>query len=262
MKRARTIYYYDGTLEGMLHAVAAAAKAAVPVDGVYAAGSCVPLLFDRCVHFQTDRDQAHRLFTYLKKLGDKAPLYALNGYLSENCEAATHLLQMVQARLAEGLEVLGCYTNDSVRFLDRLSQRVGFEAHRFNGLIRFHMLNDGLLYAPFEPDCNIIGYCAGHFQQRLKNQRWMLHDIRRDQAMFWEGCRLQECAVDPEFTSFVRKHGELPESHLDGEERYYQQLWRSFHTSIANPNRENTCLQKQRMPKRYWKYLVEMNSSL
>jgi probable DNA metabolism protein len=40
----------------------------------------------------------------------------------------------------------------------------------------------------------------------------------------------------------------------------WEQLWQTYHKAINNEDRANPKLQKQFMPKRYWKYLPELDS--
>jgi probable DNA metabolism protein len=251
------IYIHDGSFEGMLHAAAAAIKSEDNVRGVYGRTDYRPLLFETPVILVVDRAQAHRLFQYLRTQQSGAELLAMNGFLSEDPEVATHLFRMIQACLKSGRGMTQCYSHDSVNYLQKLSRKVGLEAHRFNGLIRFRILEDNLQYAPFEPDCNIIGYCANHFKNRLKNSSWILHDIRRNLAVYWDRQALQDIDMEKKFSEYVQTRGEVPEHMLNSSEKHYQQLWRSFHTAIANKDRENRTLQRQLMPHRYWKYLVE-----
>ncbi len=250
-------YLHDGSFEGLLHAVATAVKSNNDVSGIYCEQGFSPQLFDTLIHLQTDSQQASRLFEYLKKLNGNAARFAMNGFLSGDHEVGIHLYRMVQECLVRGAQATQLYTHESIRYLDKLSQKVSFEAHRFTGLIRFRILEDGLQYAPFEPDCNIVGLGALHFRQRLRNIRWILHDIRRDYALYWDGDSLQSIDIDKDFTSHVRQYGEIPDSKLSEDERRYQKLWKSFHSAIANPDRKNLDLQRQFMPRRYWKYLVE-----
>ena len=196
----------------------------------------------------------------MKNLKGAAARFTINGFLSDDREVGIHLYWMVRECLVRGSEATQLYTHDSIKYLDKLSQKVSFEAHRFTGLIRFRILEDGLQYAPFEPDCMVIGHCALHFKKRLKNRRWILHDIRRNHALYWDGDSLQLIDIDEDFTKYVRQHGEIPESRLSEKERHYQELWKSFHTAIANTDRKNLGLQRQFMPRRYWKYLIEMES--
>lgn len=254
------IYLHDGSFEGLLTAVARAVKSGQPVGGIYAERGYSPGLFDRLVVVVTDQEQAHRLFSYLQALGDAAARFAVNGFLSEDREAGLHLYHLVRECLARGGRATELYSHDSIRYLEQLSRRVNLEAHRLIGLIRFRLLTDDLYYAPFEPDCNVLGHCARHFIERLGNRRWLLHDIRRDLALYWngEGETLESVAVEPEFTAYVRRHGDVADTHLGEGELHYRLLWRSFHTVIANKDRENRRLQHQLMPRRYWKYLIEV----
>jgi len=254
------IYLHDGTFEGLLHAVASAVKSQKDVQGIYAEKGFTPQIFDTLIRVKTDSQQALRLFEYLKKLGGTASHFTVNGFLSDDREVGIHLYKMVQECLVRGPKATQLYSHDSIKYLDNLSQKVSFEAHRFTGLIRFRILEDGLQYAPFEPDCMVIGHCARHFKQRLRNRRWILHDVRRNHALYWDTESLQSIDIDEDFTNHVRQHGEIPESKLSEKELHYQQLWNSFHTAIANTDRKNLDLQRQFMPRRYWKYLSEMKS--
>ena len=257
MVTQQTVYLHDGSFEGMLHAIAAAVKSEDHVRGVFAEKDYKPLLFETPISLAADSTQSSRLFEYLRKLRGTASRFAINGFLSEDPEAATHLYRMVKACLASGGGITHCYSHDSVRYLDTLSRKVGREAHRFEGLIRFRVLEDGVQYAPFEPDFNIIGYCASHFKNRLKNIRWILHDIRRNLAAYWDCQFLQYIDIDKKVCAHVQAAGEVPVHMLSNSEKQYQQLWQLFHDSIANKDRENLALQRQHMPRRYWKYLVE-----
>ncbi len=259
MDTTQYVILHDGTMDGMLHGVAAAIKSEKRVIGIYAETDYQPQLFIDVIRLNTDRVQAEKLLKYLQKLGGEAARYALNGFLSEDKEAGTHLYVMVKELLQRGGGYSQCYTHDSIRYLARLSQKVAGEAHRFTGLIRFRILDDGLQYAPFEPDCNIIGYCANHFQRRLSHTHWILHDLRRELAVCWDCKTLQQVSIDQELVNQLGKHGELPDKMLSKTEKYYQKLWKAFHRSISNTSRENLHLQRQRMPQRYWKYLVEIS---
>lgn len=254
----RRVYLHDGTFEGLLTAVARAVKAEGKIHGVYSQKNFSPQLFDAPENLDTDAEQAKKLFDYLKKLGGLSIRFAMDGYLSEDCEVGVHLQEMVNLCLIHGGGATQIYSNSSIQYLDTLSKRVRFEAHRFTGLIRFRILVDGVQYAPFEPDNIIIGYLADHFKKRFHNNRWILHDTRRNLALYWDRDNLQSIDIDEEFTTHVVAHGEIEEGRLTESESYYQQLWTTFHGAISNAKRKNLNLQRQYMPKRYWKYLVEM----
>lgn len=254
------IYLYDGSFEGLLTAVAVAVKAIEPVKGVYGRQKYVPRLFDHVTTIESDSNQAKRLFDYLHSISASASHLAMQAFFSEEKKAANYLLQFVKLCLARGVDALSLHTDDAVRELFALSRKVGFEAHRLNGLLRFRVLSDGMLYAPYESDHNVISHCAGHFQKRFSNKQWMLHDLGRNFALYWDTKSLQPVDVDGQLTEYTKRVGELPDVHLTEEEKQYQHLWRTFHSSIANPGRENKVLQRSFMPQRYWHFLIEMKS--
>lgn len=259
MTSPQSIYLHDGSFEGLLSAVAVAVKARQPVKGIFPRNNSTVWLFDRVVHVAADQLQAEKLLNYLKSLGGEACRLFMHAYLGEDREVGMHLYRMVRLCLHHGAKATELHSDDSIRYLSMLSRRVGCEAHRLYGLIRFRMLKDNLLYAPFSSDCNVIGYLAGHFSKRMRNNEWILHDVGRNIALHWDGLQLQQIEVDQDFAEHVRRHGEVPVEHYTDDEHYYQQLWRSFHAAIANPDRENRKLQRQLMPRRYWQYLVEMH---
>ncbi|WP_136796146.1 MULTISPECIES: TIGR03915 family putative DNA repair protein [Desulfosediminicola] len=258
MNTAPDTFLYDGSFDGLLTAVAYAVKSQAPVAGVYAEHHYMPTLVAGIRQIKTEREQAQRLFSYLNSLGRMPARLAFNGYLSEDKESANYIHGLVRECLRLGKSAADYFASEPIRNLKGLDKKVSFEAHRLNGLIRFRILKDGLQYAPIEPDHNVISYCANHFIKRLANRRWILHDIARDLALFWDCNTLQPVSVADDFTSFVAENGEVPPEEMAEQELHYQQLWNSFHAAISNPARENHKLQRQLMPKRYWKYLVEV----
>ena len=44
------------------------------------------------------------------------------------------------------------------------------------------------------------------------------------------------------------------------EEEQVVALWRRFYADISNPDRYNPNLRRQFMPKKYWRYLTELQS--
>jgi len=252
------IYLYDGSFEGLLSAVAVAVKSEQSVQGIYSEDGYSAQLFDTVVNVSTDSEQAQKLFSYLKNVGGYAVQFTINGYLGEDNTVGLHLYRMVQLCLKHGARGLELYSDDSIRYLSELSRRVNWEAHRLCGLIRFRELKENIYYGPFESDRNVIGYLVRHFTGRMGSSKWILHDVGRNISLYWDGSQVQSIEVDPVFTRYVRGQGEVPDGHFADKERYYQQLWRAFHVTITNPDRENRKLQRQLMPKRYWRYLVEM----
>jgi len=87
-----------------------------------------------------------------------------------------------------------------------------------------------------------------HFVDRLGSVSWVIHDVLRHQAVIYDThhWRLVHC-------------DEKKEAALSPNEKNCQDLWREYFRTIAIPSRANPKLQRQFLPERYWKYLVEMN---
>ncbi|MEM4248309.1 MAG: DUF4130 domain-containing protein, partial [Candidatus Nanoarchaeia archaeon] len=107
------------------------------------------------------------------------------------------------------------------------------------------------------PDHNIIVPVAMHFQSRLHDQKWTIHDIKRARAVHWDGktaSELQELNNEEiaQLNEMLRKNTS---------EDKCEKSWKIYTKSVSISERKNPKLQVQNMPKRYWKYLVEMQDN-
>lgn len=139
-----------------------------------------------------------------------------------------------------------------VNKVQKTIQKTCFEVHRFEGLLRFEQLDDGHLWASFEPDHNISGVLAPHFKRRLPNEKFVICDVRRGIGVVYDGKDLQEILFDSQILHTIRTYGTLLKS-----PDKYEQLWRQYFHKIAIQPRRNLKLQQSFMPKKYWKYLTE-----
>lgn len=105
----------------------------------------------------------------------------------------------------------------------------------------------GILYAAIEPTYNILELIANHFKERLSNEKWIIHDVKRKIGIVYENN--QWIMRDLQFEKLESR---------EKEELFYQNLWKAFHKSIGIKERTNERLQMQYMPKKYWKNLIEM----
>nr|WP_052464933.1 TIGR03915 family putative DNA repair protein [Geoalkalibacter subterraneus] len=116
-------------------------------------------------------------------------------------------------------------------------------------LLRFRETQDGVLYAPMEPDHFILPLVAPHFSVRLAKERWLIHDVRREKGVLYDG------------GGWILADLELEESPVfTDDERHWQHLWQTFFRRVAIGERLNPRRQRSFMPMKYWKYLVEMEN--
>lgn len=145
-------------------------------------------------------------------------------------------------------EKISLYLSDErVIDVNNLCRKVLGERHRMMGLIRFKQLHGDIYYASMGPDFNITGLLVPHFMERLQSQDWIIHDVKRNIAALYN-------KKDYIITEFSMTESPI----LHENEAYYQRLWKGYFDSAAIIGRINPSLQKKNMPKKYWKYLTEM----
>ncbi|MDR1319354.1 MAG: TIGR03915 family putative DNA repair protein [Treponema sp.] len=127
------------------------------------------------------------------------------------------------------------------------SYKVGYEIDKLRGLLRFTPDEHGVYTARCSPDHFVLPALGEHFCLRFGGTPWIIIDEKRGLSVF---CFPGEA---PRMRS-VSSGSPRPEL-SDG----WEGLWRHYHKIINNESRNNPALQRRFMPRRYWKYLPEMN---
>lgn len=242
------IYRYDGSFAGLLsvlHRIFAWREAPTAInagdpaqDDLFAASATVATdpgraeallaAVDEHLSADTARNLHHAFFSETE--GIEMTLYR---YLAFGWKARSALDEHI--------------ARPEVAAVHRLVRRVGGEAHRFKGLVRFRETGDGLLYAPISPDHFVLPLVAPHFAARLAGERWLIHDVQRAKGVLYrEGTWI---LADLQVEAAPR---------LSKAETGWQDLWRCFFRHIAIAERANPHRQRSCMPMKYWQYLVEM----
>ena len=128
----------------------------------------------------------------------------------------------------------------------QLSRRVQLERHKMLGFLRFTPLENGVLYAACEPDYDIVPLMIEHFAERLPGERFIMHDLRHDTLAFHK----------PGATFITHAHA--PRIAAPHDE--YEDMWRAFYDAVTIESRLNPRLRDGWMPRRYHKYLPEMQN--
>lgn len=135
----------------------------------------------------------------------------------------------------------------------RIAKYVEHETHKFKGFLRFKELKGNVLYAEIEPENNILFFLSKHFQNRLKNEYWIIEDKKRKLLSIYDKKSFFITSAE----SFVLMNKELSECEEDIEE-----LWKNFYKTIAIKERTNSRCRMNFMPKKYWKYIIEMSDEI
>jgi len=121
------------------------------------------------------------------------------------------------------------------------------EAHRIMELLRFTPDADGVFTARCAPDNYVLPALKGYFMARFHDIPWAIIDEKRGMCL----------RRKPGESAEINEWNETEEK---AETDEWEELWKHYHKTIYNEDRHNPKLQKQLMPKRYWKYLPEIGN--
>lgn len=241
-----TYYLTDGTSDGFYSAVF---DAYADKEAFVTAKSRIQLSFgDRLVSVETIEEKAERV---RKKL-TLCDVHALDdlSILLRSSEDGTEQAAFLYIRelVHRGRPVKGRLAEPAVfDALDRIA-RVNEEAHRFTGFLRFTENSDGVLYAPFSPDHDILSLLVPHFLKRLPGIPFLIHDKKRHKIAVCDG-KTYTFAVACDSATFVPSP----------EQEDWENLWKKYYRHVNVALRPHEKQMRGSMPVRYWKYLPEKN---
>lgn len=238
----------DGSREGLLTALFHAEALRPQADGILLEPP-MQLSFDAPNRIETNAEYALRVWTAIEqKLPEEAAWTFEMLYVSDREDRGTLLMRYLRVGWELGMRLEQAVNHPDVFAAIRLRKRVGYEIHKLTGLTRFAKMQDSIYYASLEPDHDIVSFLADHFQDRLADQRFVIHDVRRCKAALYR----------PEQGRYVVMPMQPPSQDPRLQDMEFIQLWKTYFHTIAIQERINPKLQRQHMPTRYWKHLHEM----
>ncbi|MTI47461.1 MAG: DNA metabolism protein [Firmicutes bacterium] len=242
------IYYiYDGSFEGLLTSIYEAYYRKDNPLKILSINNYQRELLVEYIHIETVPEKAEKVYNSIrKKISVKTLQNVFYVYLSEFDDIGTLIYQYLRYGWKIGRNVDLHISDDRVSTIHNIRRKVTREIHFMLGLLRFKELKNNIYYAEYEPDYNITALIAPHFIERLSDQNWVIHDIKRGIGVLYNQ---KEWAVKD-----INLESDLE---FSKDEIFYQRLWIKYFDSIAIKNRINPKLQKSNMPMKYWKYLVE-----
>lgn len=186
-----------------------------------------------------------------RKLGKPLLNTLTQALLSEKAGIEEEICRVIRLARRRRSRVLDRLADPAVHEVTAASRRVMREYHRYLGLIRFRQLADGIYYAPFRPDTNLLPLLSRHFVERFPDRPWIIHDVKRGTALIYNGSDLEAAQI---LEGPDGKDGSL----FSEEEELFQQLWKGYYKSIGVENRRNEKLRRQFLPRKTWEFLPEM----
>ena len=132
---------------------------------------------------------------------------------------------------------------------NNILHKVTLEAHKMQGFLRFMECAGGVLYAPYSPDNNITDLLMRHFAERLKSEKFIIHDLKRKIAGIYNG------------HSWTLGYADKAEICLSENEKAFENLWKKYYKAVNIEERPHEKQMKGYMPVRYWKFLPEKNET-
>ncbi len=256
-------YLYDGSFPGLLTAVYQTLAEKNTDWNICRASEFQPDLFSQTQIVVINNDWVGKLVASLAcKLSKPALLDIYYCFLSEE-RGIEKLISVFISKATQypGTQFEKNCGDKTVLEIQKISSRVSYEIHRFQGFVRFRQMKDGIYYAPVEPNYNIISLLAPHFTARFADQQWLIHDLRRGKGIFYDGDKCSPVRLSEIQPEALRRCppvlSGMENSVFAAAEPELQHLWNDYFQAVAIPERHNKKLQRQHMPSRYWKHLVE-----
>lgn len=240
-------YIYDSTFEGLLTCIYEAFYRNETPSIIFSKLPMQENFLDKNIIIRTDTEKATKVYnSIIEKVSQLTLENIYHCFLSETETAGFWIYEYLKLGYKTGPNINLNLSDDRVLRIHKLAAKVTKETHLMLGLIRFKLLEENLFYSQMEPDNNILELISPHFADRMADQNWVIHDVKRGiGAMFNQH----------EWIITEVKTSELP--NVGDKELLFQNLWKQYFKSIAIANRVNPKLQRKIIPARYWKHLVE-----
>lgn len=257
-----TLFVYDGTFDGLLTLVFESYERKLRPDQINIKGREQPLLFGESLEIITDEQKSERVWKgILKKLPKKTANTFYRAFLSEKEGVEMMLFRIISHLFDSPKPNLTDFRNEDMLELRRLDKMIGREVHRMHAFVRFRKATDGIYFALIEPDFDVIPLIGAHFKKRYADQPWLILDIRRQYGIHYDLKEMREVRMEHRPQGMKELYHSTPEGIDEGDDGY-QELWRTYFSSVNIPERKNMKLHLQHVPARYWKYLPEKHDGL
>lgn len=243
------VYIYDGSFYGLLCSIYNSYLLDTKPDRISRENIVISNFIDNYISIETDDIIAQKVqYTIMSKLDNEFLKNIYLAYLNDlNYNTDTYIYKYLVLAFKIGADIKFHLHNEIVIEFNKIVKKVTLENHRFKGFVRFRTLNDNILYSKIEPDNNIIPILMPHFVKRLPNEKFIIHDTKRNIAGIYTNKSWIVDDFDFNFNNY---------SYIDITEK----LWNVYFNYTNIKERKNYKLQRLHMPYRYWKNITELDN--
>jgi len=248
-KSVDIIFLYDGSLDGLFSLIFFAYEHKIHPQKIITKEAYIPNLLDTCQEIPTDFEKSSRIFHGILNTISYSCFFSFYlAFLSSFPKKEMLIFDYICFGFKVGPKIDTMLSIPFVLEIQKIRKTVLGEIHRLSGLLRFMEIGKNQYIATLHPDHNILEPLGKRFIRRFPTMDFVIVDKNRDIGFFYQNT-----------SYFIHSLKGISLPHITEEEKEYQKLWKTFFETIAIKERTNAKLQKQYMPKRYWKDLVEIN---
>jgi probable DNA metabolism protein len=250
------VYRYDKTFEGLLTAVFDAYNRKMFPDCLLGEEEVEPLFAGEVHRVATETAKSARVWSALeKKLPAGACRMLMLVWLSELPESDHLLFRYIRKVFDTPHAVETDFRDSEVLQVKNIAQKVNREQLRLIQFVRFQKAADGTFFAPVSPVYNVLPLALSYFTGRFAGQRWFVYDLKRRYGYYYDLEKAEEVTLahDEHLSG-----GWLDDGMMAEDEKLYEELWKGYFNAVTIKERINPRLQRQHLPRRFWKYLPEM----
>ncbi len=184
------------------------------------------------------------------KLSEEAYELTYKAALSPDEGRADKIYRFLIEAFACGPGLLKHLGRPSVHAVYSLARYTAREAHHYIEFVRFSQMQGNILFGKIDPKSDVLPLAAPHFADRMPSEHWILYDCTRKKAIVHQA---------DQGWLIVRADSGLWQQRLQEvtDEAVYEDLWKTFHRSIAIEARANRVCQRNMLPLRFRPYMTE-----
>lgn len=245
-------YLYDGGFINFISLVVELMKNKITPNDIKLYKNYQNNLFDEVLSIEVE-NESENIYLLKRNITKEILMCIYYVYLSENKDKEMIIYNFLKYSLKYKNKVFSYRRYDSVNDSIKISKYVRKESHKLKGFLRFKKMKGNFYYGEITPVNNVIGILSNHFTKRLANECWIIKDTGRDIYAIYDTKKVIYLTNEEVINLNLE---------LSDDEEFIEDLWKTFHKTVAIKSRENRRCQQNFMPKRYWKNMLEMEDEL
>lgn len=242
------IYLYDGTFSTLMDLITQLLAFKTKPLNICNQNNYLPSLLDETIELKLDNNFDISKIKVTKKI--LKTIYYV--YLSTDEHKELIIYYFLLNALKYQDKIFTMRNLKCVNSTLKIAKYVSNENHKLKGFLRFQELENHILYAEISPTNNVLELLSIHFMKRLKNEYWIIKDVGRNTYSFYDK---QKYYIIADENINLKTLGAIEK------EKEVENLWVTFFNTIGIKERKNTRCQMNFMPKKYWKYIIEMEGA-